>query len=145
MEPKPTLPEQPAHPRFDAYVGAAVLRKLGDMLSSEAPRWIHPHEPSFMSAVGVLADAKAWLEQYRTPFDDFAGDLVLLAAHYETPLAADTITTTLSSAALELVTVARLVELRDVRVDRSTTEPSRAEQTSQLGDAVDEGGDQGGS
>jgi hypothetical protein len=107
--------------RFDPYVAAAVLRKLSELAPREPTnRLMDPGEPLFVSAVGVLGDAKAWLDDYRTPFDYFAGDLLLVASRDRLLLvSADTFATTLASAALELVTVARLIELRDVRARRS--------------------------
>src|SRR5438045_5684470 len=67
--------------RFGPYLGAAVLRKLSKVAHQEPPsRLIDPTEPMYKSAVGVLGDAKRWLDQYRTPFEYFAGDVLLLAA-----------------------------------------------------------------
>ncbi len=117
--------------RFDPYVGAAVLKKLADLTSCDPPRWVRPDEPPFKSAVGVLSDAKIWLERYRTPFEDFAGDLLLLACEYEIAIATDTFAATLTSAALEVVTIARLVELRDVRRVRCSAIESRPQPNAQ--------------
>ena len=108
--------DQKGAPRFDPYVGADVLRKLAELASDGvAMRVMDPIEPSFVAAVGVLRDANAWLEQYRTPFESFGGD-VLLAASVDPSLlvTADSFANTLSSIALELSAVAKLVELRDV-------------------------------
>ncbi len=107
--------------RFDPYMGAAVLRKLSELACREpSSRLMDPTEPVFVAAAAVLADAKGWLEHYRTPFDHFAGDLLLAASDNQLLLfGADTFASTLTSAALELLTVARLVELREKRIARS--------------------------
>src|SRR5258708_39562479 len=85
-----------------------------------ATRLIDTSGSVFVAAAAVLEDAKWWLEQYRTPFDYFAGDLLLTGAD-DPPLliGADAFASTLSSAALELLTVARLVDLREKRIARS--------------------------
>ena len=84
-------------------------------------------------------------DQFRTPFEDFAGDLLLAAAEYRVPIHADSLAATLTSAPLELVTVARLVELRDVRIAGRAAQTAATQETSQLAPSTDEGGDQGGS
>jgi len=106
--------------RFDPYVGAAVLGELAELVSREPPqRWLDLTEPMFVSATAVLRDAKTWLEQYRTPFDHFAGDVLLEASKDRLLISIDTFGSVLGAAALDLVTVARLVELRDVRMRRA--------------------------
>jgi hypothetical protein len=102
-------------------MGAAVLRKLAELARGEPyTRLMDTSGPVFVAAAAVLGDAKWWLEQYRTPFDYFAGDL-LLAGSDDPPLliGVDAFASMLTSAALELVTVARLVDLREKRIARS--------------------------
>ena len=100
---------------FDPFVGAEVLYKLAELAGR---RWsleiVGPDEPIFACALGVLGDAKRWLEQFRTPFETFAGDGLLLAERHPLPLTrVDTFADVLQYAALELITVARLIELRE--------------------------------
>src|SRR5258705_1327112 len=89
--------------RFDPYLGAAVLRKFSEVAHQEPlSRLIDPTEPMYKSAVRVLVDAKRWLDQYRTPFEYFAGDVLLAAAIDRLLLISiDTFASTLASAALE--------------------------------------------
>jgi hypothetical protein len=119
---------------FDPYTAAAVLRKLSDLATREpATRLMAPGEPLFAAAVAALSDAKEWLEGYRTPFDYFAGDLLLIASRDRLlRVSADTFASTLASAALEVVTVGRLVELRDVRAP-SPDAASRRRKSATLG------------
>jgi hypothetical protein len=125
---------------FDPYTAAAVLRKLSDLATREpATRLMAPGEALFVTAAAVLSDAKEWLDGYRTPIDYFAGDLLLIASRDRLLLvSADTFASTLASAALELVTVGRLVELRDVRAFQHRPPPS--EENPQLSAPMTEGG-----
>jgi hypothetical protein len=64
---------------------------------------------------------RAWLDQFRTPFEGFVGELVLTAAKYRLPLPCDTLASILESTALEVISVAPLLELRTVRIQGFST------------------------
>ena len=107
---------------FDPFVAAAVLRKLAELTSERLfLEFVPPSAPIFVCAVGVLHDAKRWLEQRRSPVDDFAGDAFLMASIDPLlTIRADAFANALLCAALELVTVARLADLRCfIEEDRS--------------------------
>src|SRR5262245_28102363 len=112
--------------RFDPYVAAAVLRKLSELVACESPRsLLDPSELFFVSVVGVFSDVKVWFDGYRTSFDYFVGDLLLIASRDRLLLiSVETFVSIFVSAALELVMIARLAELRDVRTPHQEQGPA---------------------
>jgi hypothetical protein len=101
---------------FDARVAAAVLSKLAALAERDGVRVLDSKHPAFSAALGVLDDARVWLGNYETPFHDFLGHRLLKTLESKTSLATRTFASALLRASLELEMLARLVELRDVRL-----------------------------
>jgi hypothetical protein len=114
---------------FDPYVAVMVLHRLSDEARRQNPQLVRASDPLFKACADVLADAREWLDQFKTPFDDFAGDVVLAARRYGVPIPVESLASYLANAAFELSTMARLVELRDVRVTKSDAAPVDALQS----------------
>jgi hypothetical protein len=102
-------------PHFDPDWGIAVLRKLSEVAADRGAGLIRCDDPLYSSSVWVLTDTMAWLGQFTTPFENFAGEMLLTASKYRAPIPADSLASSLASAAFELAAVVRLTELRDIR------------------------------
>jgi hypothetical protein len=105
---------------FDANLAAVVLLALAELADQHPSLVIQPVHPLFRAAAEALGDAKRWIERYTTPFDDFTGDYLLKARKRGRAVGRDKFISVTTIASLELAVIARLIELRDIRIVQRT-------------------------
>jgi hypothetical protein len=100
--------------RFDPMIAAEVLEWIAELADRrrEETSVLDGSAPALHAVASLLEEARSWLDLRITPFEQFAGDVILHGVARGSQVQIDTLTLALRETAAELAQVGTLLELR---------------------------------